>query len=111
MPSSEWHLNQRRRRLDALCAGGRPTVRRTPPLHGTEVTIYRGWGFEPVSLVVEADWHEGCCVTFDCPGEPAGWDFGHAWHRRRGTWRIVRMTDEDWAQVERELGNGAHNPY
>lgn len=102
----------RRERLDILCAAWRPVVRRLPPLHGYDVTIYRGPYDEPVDLVVEADWHDGCCVTFDCPGEPAGWDFGHVWFKRRGTWRVVRrLSDEDWRQIERELGDGSCDPY
>ena len=59
---------------------------------------------EPVDLVVEADWSPGCCVSWDCPGEPEGWEVGRAWMKRRGTWRTVELNKTEIEQVERELG-------
>lgn len=100
----------RRKRLEALCAGTPagewyvPTVRRYAP-SGYDVTIYRGPYDEPVDLVVEADWSPGCCVSWDCPGEPAGWEVGDVWFLRRGTWRKVRtLSNRDVRQIEAELG-------
>lgn len=90
-------------RLDQLCAAGRLSARRVPP-SGYDVTIYRGPDDEPVSLVVEADWSPGCCVSWDCPGEPEGWEIGRVWFKRRGTWRVVQLSEQEVAQVERELG-------
>lgn len=104
MARSFFWLNQRCARLNQLCAGGRPLVRRVPP-DGRDVTIGRGPHDDPVDLVVEADWSPGCCVSWDCPGEPEGWEFGKVWVKRRGTWRSVEtLTYYDWRQIERELG-------
>lgn len=94
----------RLRLLDAKCAGKRPTVRRYVPL-GYDVTIYRGPYDDLVELVVEADWHPGCCVSWDCPGEDAGWDIGQAWVKRRGTWRTVTLNKREVRQIEQELNN------
>jgi hypothetical protein len=75
------------------------------PPAGYDVTIYRGPLEEPVDLVVQADWCPGERPTFDCPGEGKGWEFGHAWFKRRGTWRVVAWLHADeWRQIEHELG-------
>jgi hypothetical protein len=73
------------------------------PPAGYDVTIYRGPLEEPVDLVVEADWCEGERPSWDCPGEGSGWELGHAWFRRRGTWRVVRLSEVEVRQVEHEL--------
>jgi hypothetical protein len=99
----ERYLLRRCARLDQLCAAGRQTVRRVPPI-GYDVTIYRGPLDEPVDLVVEADWSPGCCVSWDCPGDAEGWEVGRAWMKRRGTWRTVQLSKIEVEQVERELG-------
>ena len=103
MTSRERYMLRRCARLDQLCAAGRLSARRVPP-SGYDVTIYRGPDDEPVDLVVEADWSPGCCVSWDCPGEPEGWEIGQVWFKRRGTWRVVQLSEQEVAQVERELG-------
>ena len=103
MTGRERYLLRRCARLNQLCAAGRQTVRRVPP-SGYDVTIYRGPLDEPVDLVVEADWSPGCCVSWDCPGEPEGWEVGQAWMKRRGTWRTVQLSKIEVEQVEHELG-------
>ena len=103
MTGLEREVRRRRARLDALCSGGRRAARRVPPA-GYDVTIYRGPLEEPVDLVVEADWCEGERATWECPGEGSGWELGHAWFRRRGTWRVVRLSEVEVRQVEHELG-------
>ena len=102
MTSRERYLLRRCARLNQLCAAGRQTVRRVPP-SGYDVTIYRGPLDEPVDLVVEADWNPGCCVSWDCPGEPEGWQVAQAWFRRRSTWRVVQLSPQEIVQVEDEL--------
>ena len=102
MMSRERYLLRRCARLNQLCAAGRQTVRRVPP-SGYDVTIYRGPLDEPVDLVVEADWSPGCCVSWDCPGEPEGCQVAQAWFKRRGTWRVVQLSPQEIVQVEDEL--------
>ena len=102
-----WNLAWRRERLNRLCIDGRRAALRMPP-SGYDVTICRGPDDEPVDLIVEADWSPGCCVRWDCPGEPEGWEIGRAWIKRRGTWREVLLTDAETRYVERELGEGGY---
>ena len=104
MTSRERYLQRRCARLNQLCAAGRQTVRRVPP-SGYDVTIYRGPLDEPVDLVVEADWSPGCCVSWDCPGEPEGWEVAQAWVKRRGTWRVVQLSPQEIVQVEDGLSS------
>lgn len=104
MARSFFWFNQRSTRLNQICAAGRPLVSRSQPI-GHDVTIERGPHDDEVNLVVEADWRPGCCVSWDCPGEPEGWEFGKVWVKRRGTWRSVEtLTSRDWSKIERELG-------
>ena len=104
---TEFYLAGRRERLNRLCIDGRRSAQRVTP-SGYDVTIYRGPDVEPVDIIVEADWSPGCCVSWDCPGEPEGWEIGRAWMKRRGTWRELLLTDAETRYVERELGEGGY---
>jgi hypothetical protein len=82
----------RARRLDGLCAAGRPAVRRVPP-PGYDVTIRRGPLEQLVDIVVEAEWMN----------DEAWWLCHGAWLRRRGSWRQVQLGPNEWRQVQYDL--------
>lgn len=97
-------LEYRRRRLDARCAGGRPTYYRREP-SGAPATLRYAEEVE-VDVLVDASWSPGCCVSWDCPGEPSGWELLAVWYRRRGAWVdiIGRLTEQQATELEEQLG-------
>lgn len=97
-------IEYRRRRLDARCAGGRPTYYRREP-SGAPATLRYAEEVE-VDVVVDASWSPGCCVSWDCPGEPSGWELLAVWYRRRGVWVdiIGRLTEDQTTELEEQLG-------
>lgn len=97
-------LAYRRRRLDARCAGGRPTYYRREP-SGAPATLRYAEEVE-VDVLVDASWRPGERATWECPGEAAGWELLAVWYRRRGAWVdiIGRLTEQQATELEEQLG-------
>jgi hypothetical protein len=99
MISQDREVRRRAKRLDALCAAGRPSYFPWVPF-GYEVAVDLG-GDEDVELHVEAEcWpHDAPQRWGECPGARGGWVVHSVWMERHGAWvdimpRMTRKTVE-----------------
>jgi hypothetical protein len=105
MTSTQRELRRRAKRLDALCAAGRPSYFSWVPF-GYEVSLDLG-GEHEVELHVEADHtpSEAAQQWDGYPGFRGGWSVYSVWMERRGMWVDImpRMTRARVEQIIEQL--------
>jgi hypothetical protein len=105
MTAQDRELRRREKRLDALCAAGRPNYFAWIPF-GYEVEMNIG-GTEDVLLNVIADYVPSeRPSSFDgYPGVRGGWSIESVWFGRRGMWTDIlpRLSREHLCTIVKEL--------